>query len=366
VFDLLFDLSTYLYFLVALAIVYIAAVNFTQSRIGGKGRFAALQKEMRDVQLKMMEASKKGDTKESNDVMNQYWKLTGELFTLQMQMTAVILVIFVGLMALFPHIEPGMEDDTTLALFDDGLAAHCDAAASDYVFSNCLPLPSNGTRGAWVVDAYLKSQSNETLARNATAVYFEGGQPTDVWLQGTSQTGFIDIISGKRQYHVVASTDLGENHTYRAGDVVSIHAYAYDVATFPSEKSFESDLSSYNSQNQRKLQLNYSALAAVSREAANPNGTKITGEDGTTYLVHKRDDGAFYMDVPTLPSNAALEAVSDSGTFFYIDLPFTIPLLNIRRIIGSYGVFIFTAFVVSIAFAIGKSVYSSVKKIAVK
>ena len=50
------------------------------------------------------------------------------------------------------------------------------------------------------------------------------------------------------------------------------------------------------------------------------------------------------------------------GTFYYVDLPFTIPLINIRRIIGSYGVFLFAAFVISILYSIGKAVYSAVMK----
>ncbi len=65
---------------------------------------------------------------------------------------------------------------------------------------------------------------------------------------------------------------------------------------------------------------------------------------------------------PSAPAGAKFESVLDSGTFFHVDLPFAIPLLNIRRIIGSYGLFIFSAFLLSISYSIAKSVYGSISK----
>ena len=65
---------------------------------------------------------------------------------------------------------------------------------------------------------------------------------------------------------------------------------------------------------------------------------------------------------PKPPNDARLEGALNMGTFYYVDLPFTIPLINIRRIIGSYGVFLFAAFVISILYSIGKAVYSAATK----
>ena len=72
---------------------------------------------------------------------------------------------------------------------------------------------------------------------------------------------------------------------------------------------------------------------------------------------------ALHATVSPTPTNGTrLEGSLDMGTFYYVDLPFTIPLINIRRIIGSYGVFLFAAFVISILYSIGRAVYAAVTK----
>jgi hypothetical protein len=359
---LLFDFSNYIFFLIALAIVYIAAVNLLQSRIGGKGRMPALQKQMRDVQLRMIEASKRKDEKAINEANSEYMKLTGEFFTLQMQMTAVILVIFLGLAAVFPYLEPGAEDDVAIPLHDDGLAEHCDESAGDYIFSGCLALPPSAPRGAWVVDVYLNSSANELLSRNATAVYYEGGSPKDVWLQSSAQSGWTDILMGKSAYYLNATTDKGENKTYKSGETAAIRAIPHNTVAFTSPQDFARELEAYNSANQNKLTINYSQLSEISREAGLANGTTIKNGDGTSLAVRKGEDGAFLVSVRNLPNGAHLGAASNSGTVFHYDAPITIPLINIRRITGSYGVFIFLAFVISISYTLVKAAYSKVKK----
>jgi len=150
-------------------------------------------------------------------------------------------------------------------------------------------VPAGANTGAWVADVYLYSASNETLARNGTALYVEGGSPQDIWVQPITQSGFIDGLLGKTAYHVNATADR-QNVT--RGQTVALYA-------------------------------------TVSPKPAN---------------------------------GARLEGALDMGTFYYVDLPFTIPLINIRRIIGSYGVFLFAAFVISILYSIGKAVYAAVNK----
>ena len=59
------------------------------------------------------------------------WKMTMELLSIQTQMFVVIIGILFVLMALFPMLEPGHENDIRLSLFDDGMPSHCDKAASD-------------------------------------------------------------------------------------------------------------------------------------------------------------------------------------------------------------------------------------------
>lgn len=285
---MLFDLSNYLFFLILIAAVYVSAVTFIQDNVGGKGRFKALQEEMRENQKKMMDASRARREEETQELMNQYWKMTSELMKLQFMFLIPILAIFIALAAFFPLVEPGMEDDVRLQLFDDGLAAHCDATASDAIHSNCYSLPASAKRGAWVIDAYLYSPANEQLARNATAIFIEAGKPSDIWLQSQTQNGFLDGLMGKTPHTLNVSTDKKD---YSTGETVSISAFSS-------------------------------------------------------------------------PSNTAgrIEAVLDAGTFFYLDLPFALPLINISRIIGSYGVFIFLAFVLSICYSIAKAVYDAAKR----
>ena len=283
-----FDLSNYWMFLLLVASLYVAVTAFVQNNVGGKGRLQALQKEIQQLQKAMTEAAKNKKEKEMDAAIAQNWKLTGELMSIQTQLFAVLIVLLFSLALAFPHIEPGAADDVRLQLFDDGLASHCDAAAMDGIYSNCYTIPTGAAKGAWVVDAYLYSASNETLSRNATAIYVEGGNASDIWLQASAQTGLIDGFLGKVPHYLGVSTDRGN---YSEGDTAAIRA---------------------------------------------------TGS-------------------PALPEGR-LEANVDSGTFFHVDVPFTLPLINIRRIIGSYGVFLFFAFLIGMAYSIGKSVYSGISK----
>jgi len=285
----LFDLANYWAFVALLAVIYIAITTTVQANIGGKNRLKTLQEEMKAVQLELMEAGKKNDAAASDAVMKRYWGMTGELMMIQFKMLGVLLIVLFAFMAVFPHFEPGMEDDMRGALFDDGLAAHCDIAAGDGVYSGCFAVPANASTGAWVADVYLYSAGNETLAKNGTPLYVEGGAPEDIWVQSISQSGFIDGLLGKTAYHINATTDA-QNVT--RGQAVALYA-------------------------------------TVS---------------------------------PAPQKGARLEGSLDMGTFYHADLPFTIPLINIRRIIGSYGVFLFAAFVISILYSIGKAAYTAATK----
>lgn len=285
---MLFDLSNYIFFLAIIAALYVAASNFIQMNMGGKGRFKQVQEEMKENQKKMMEATKAKRDAESSELMSQYMKLTGEMMKLQFMFLIPILIIFIGLAAFFPTVEPGTSDDVRLPLFDDGLAAHCDATAADGIYSNCYLIPASAQRGAWMIDAHLYSPENESLVRNSTAIFIDGGSPHDVWLQSQTQNGILDTLAGKKQHALGITTD---RNNYTIGETVAIHSSA---------------------------------------SQANPSNR--------------------------------YEAVLNSGTFFYVDLPFALPLLNISRIIGSYGVFIFLAFVISICYSIAKAIHAAVKK----
>ena len=286
---MIFDLSNYWIFLAAIAAIYVYVSLHIQNNVGGKGRFRGVQDEMRQLQTKMIEASKKKDNKELDELFSQNWRLTMEMMKLQFQYLGIILVLLLLLLAFFPLVEPGMQDDVHLPLYDDGLASHCDLAAGDGIFSSCYTVPQGAEHGGWVVDAYLYSATNETMARNSTAIYVDGGKPSDIWLQSHTQTGIWDSMLGHIP-HTLNVTAEPQNIT--AGSQLSIHVYS----------------------------------------------------------------------VPTLQQGEKLSAVLDYGTRFYTDLPFALPLINVSRIIGSYGVFIWYAFVLGILYSIGRSVYAAAMK----
>lgn len=286
---MLFDLSNYWIFLAALAAAYVAVSTFVQGSVGGKDRLKNLQLEMRGIQKEMTEVAKKNDEKRLNELISANWKLTSELMVIQLQLFAALLIVLFALMHFFPMVEPGTGDDVRFQLYDDGLAAHCDAAALDGVYSNCLSLPQNGTRGAWTIDAFLLSATNETLAKNATALYYQGGKPEDVWLQSSTQSGFVDGLMGKVPHYLNVSATQANHSSGR--------------------------------------------IAAVSATAT-----------------------------PSVPQGGRIEASANSGTAFYVDLPFPLPLINIRRIIGSYGVFLFLAFLIGMGYSIGKSLWAQARK----
>ena len=286
---LLFDLQNYWIFVIFCAAVYVAISTFLQGNLGGKNRLRGLQAEMRGIQVQMTDAAKKHNDKEVDRLMGENMKLTSQLMVVQFQFAFAILLVFFAFSMIFTAVEPGHEDDMKFALFDDGLAAHCDLAANDSIYSGCFAIPQNASRGAQVIDVSLKGAGGESLARSGAELFVEGGVPSDVWVQNVSQSGILDSVMGKTAYKLNVSTN--STNAVRGGT----------VAVFASSS-------------------------------------------------------------PQAPQGATFEASSNMGTFFYVDLPFTLPLLNIRRIIGSVGVLIFTAFVLSISYSLLKAIYDSVFK----
>lgn len=283
-----FSLDNYWAFILIVAVLYYIVSNFVQNNVGGKGRLAKLKQEMKETQLKLIEAGKQKDSSQSELIMSEYWKQTGELMTLQFKMLGVLLVLLIGLMWIFPYFEPGMEDDIKAALYDDGLEEHCDYAPNDGIYSNCFAIGKEAKAGAWTAHAILSKANNEIVAKNGTEIYVEGGVPEDVWVQTITRGGIIDKIVGNKEYHL-------------------------NVTAEP----------------KRAMR-------------------------GQTVALRAKPDAK-------LEPGMHIEAVLDSGTFYYLDLPFAIPLINIRRIIGSYGVFIFAVFLISIAYNMTKAIYAKAK-----
>jgi len=308
VFFVYFDFSNYWIFLAAIAVIYTVVLTYVQSNVGGKDRLKNLQLEMRQVQMKMSEAAKKKNDNELNELINRNWKLTMDLMMVQLQLFVVLLGVLFILMQVFPYVEPGLSDDVKFPLYDDGLASHCDVAAGDGIYSACFALPANGTRGAWIADVSLYSGTNENLALGSAPIFYDGGKIEDVWLQNRSQTGMLDMLMGKAAYRLDVSTG---KRNYTAGETVPI-------------------------------------TATVSPPIQGVNTALVAPGEGA--------GAAKPLQGPRL------EGTVNMGTAFYVDLPFPLPLINISRISGSYGVFIFFAFVIGIALSIGKSLVGAVLK----
>ena len=287
--NVFFDLQNYWMFVVFCAAIYVAISTFLQAKIGGKNSLRGLQAEMREIQVKMSDAAKKHNDKEVDRLMSENMALTSKLMVIQMQFAVVILFVFFGFAMLFSFVEPGHQDDAKFALYDDGLASHCDLVANDSIYSGCYTVPQNSSKGAQVIDVFLNSSTGDSLAHSGAAIYVEGGAPSDIWVQNVSQAGLLDMALGKTAYHLNVS--VNDSNVARGGTV---------------------------------------AVRANS--------------------------------IPAAPQGASFGASSNMGTFFYVDLPFTLPLLNIRRIIGSTGVLIFSAFVLSITYSLLKAIYDSAFK----
>lgn len=355
-----FDLTNYWAFLVAASFIYIVVVNFMQNNIGGKGRMRAIQKEMGEVQKKMFEAAKKpGNDPDSAENAEKYNKLTFEMMGVQLKMTVVLLALFFPLVSfVFPALEPNGQDDTRFGLFDDGLIAHCDSASGDGIFSGCLQLPAGGVRGAWMVDAHMNSSQGELLARQGVAVYYEGGKPEDIWLQSFSQAGLLDGVTGKQPYVLYAAAD---KPIYKSGETAKISARPFTVVS-KSGNSLNDIVASLGKAIPRPSD---DEIARISSFSASKNSEALMEIGGKEYLFRKHaallgEDVSVGSE--SVPQGAIFGASSNSGTFFYVDLPFPLPLLNIRRIIGSYGVFIFFAFIMGIAYNMANSAYQKAAK----
>ncbi len=342
------------------SLAYVIAVNFIQNNIGGKGRMRSLQKEMTEVQKKMLEAAKKpGNDAEYGQCTEKYNKLTFELVGIQLQLTVILLLFYFPIVAfVFPSLEPGSQDDARIHVFDDGLDTHCDAKALDGIYSNCYALPANGVKGAWVVGAYLNSSKGDLLSRQDTAIYYEGGTPEDVWLQSVSQSGLLDGLENKKPYILNASTDKLD---YKAGEAVQVFVRPFQVIS-----------KTGNSLNDIVNSLRNNGIVPSANETAEISGFSESGRresllsvGGKQYLFRK-SPVLFGEDMlvgnSSVPQGASLTAVFNSGTFFHVDLPFALPLLNIRRIIGSSGTFIFFAFIMGIIYSMIRSAYARVSK----
>lgn len=273
-----FDQNSFTIFLMFCAVVYIILSNWLQKKFGKSERLMEIQKELNAINKGVGEASKRKDNAAVEELMKKQSPLLSELMSLQMRMLPITLGLFIPVIMLLSAVEPYMLDDSKIVLFDDGLLSHCDAAANDLIYSNCLALNSTSQKGAWVfsAEAFLNGAQ---VAQNATAFYVEKGKPEDVFIQA-KQHGILDIVLGTKAVSISPYTD---KTTYSSGESVQFHA-----------------------------------------------------------IVSEQVD--------------KVDASINNGTFYFVDLPIPIPLLNIQRLVGATGFFILCTFIFSLLFSFAKGI----------
>jgi len=78
---------------------------------------------------------------------------------------------------------------------------------------------------------------------------------------------------------------------------------------------------------------------------------------------HEYNPGEIVKLYASDPNAASAVAVLDNGTVFYVDLPFTIPLINVQRIYQAYWWFIFISLIANLGFALGMAVINRNKAV---
>lgn len=272
-----FDQNSFTIFLMLAALIYVFLSSFVQKKFGKSERLLEINKELNSISKKVGEASKRKDMKEMDELMKKQSPLLNEMMGIQMRLLPLSLALFLPLVLVLTSIEPYTYDDFKVQLYDDGLASHCDLAANDLTYSNCLLL--NGThKGAWVFSAEALI-NNAQVAQNSTAFYVEGGKPSDVFLQ-QKQHGLLEFFLGSKTVFISPYTDM-QNYSF-----------------------------------------------------------------GQTAMLRAK----------TSESVESASATINNGTFYFVDLPIPIPILNIQRLVGATGVFILFTFVFSIIVSILKGI----------
>lgn len=96
-------------------------------------------------------------------------------------------------------------------------------------------------------------------------------------------------------------------------------------------------------------------------------GRKFVVMDGEIREIGRTGGDAAYSlvvqeNLLTVAYEGEFSLILDNGTSFYADLPFTIPVINVKRIIGVQYWFIFVAFTIGLLHSIVVFVYTKLKK----
>ncbi len=262
------DFQLYIIIVAVAAIIYAGIARFLQNKLVDRSKMEKLQAESKRLNAEYKEASERKDKTRMDKVMKEQMELfpqMNKIMFAQFKPMIIIIGVFFVFTTVVNHVNPYMEDDLLITVFDDGEG--CDKVAGDGVFQACVELDENQNYGKWTA-----------VARALK----EGGE-------------------------------LGKNETYFL----------------------------YNTKSHEEIYIE------------NPTGAPVgMSTDKETYYP-----GETVIISVTPPAEAyEVELRVSNGTFFHVDLPFTIPLLNVKTIYQAQWWFIFVSILssLSISFILGR------------
>jgi len=243
------DVSTYFYFVVAAAIVYLIIMRFVQNRLMSKDLVAEVQlksKQLNEIYKQNLSEARK--TEEINKINSELLPKMNQMMMGQFKMMFVILILFTAFTWFVGYMDPTSQDDIALNLTNQG----------NYTFSGQVPI-SSSTDPLWYATFRAFSGTQEISSNQS--VFFTGPK-TEQELLWIKSSGIPMGVGTDKEF-------------YSPGEIATLFAHVPENTT-------------------------------------------------------------------------SVSATVNMGTRFYVDLPATIPLLNIRRIYDSQGWFIFSTFVLGL------------------
>jgi hypothetical protein len=293
-----FDLSNYWIFVAFIGAIYVGISTFAQNNIGGKGRLRGLQAEIKEVQQRMAAHAKDKNDKEVNAAIEQNWKLAMEMMVIQLKLAVAILAVFFIATA---FIFPNVEPGK-----EDDIKLQ--------LFDDGLALHCDALTGDGIFSGCL------ALPQDAQ----KGAWAIDVFLR----------------------SDAGDTLAHNATPIFVEGGEGWQVLTQVQPAGL---LDGLLGKVPKSIALDFAGQEFVRGQTVALRAAAYEQKGGKMQQMMELAGGK-------------MEAVADSGTFFYYDPPIPIPLINVRRIIGSGGFFIFIAFVLSMCYSVLKAAYGKFAK----
>ncbi|MFA5106147.1 MAG: EMC3/TMCO1 family protein [Candidatus Micrarchaeia archaeon] len=272
--------DNFVYVVTFVSVIYALAAFVIQRKVGNYARIKEIQKASNDISKELSEASKAKDQPRIDAAMKkqaEVMPMLSEMMMLQMKPLFVIIIVFICIVGFLGMIDPNRDFHAKAPLFDDGLAAHCDKAAGDGIYSACI---------------------------NVT-----GGRDNAVWMYT------VRLESSQKDLFEMITSSIGGSGAFAA----NTSAFEVGAAVPKWEKNVTSGMPIALSSSKEKY---------------------MEGETAAVYANVSQAAGK--------PIDSATVEI-DRGYRFAVDLPFTIPILNLDRLADITGWMIFCSFFISLA-----------------